>query len=84
MLHEIFCSCCQTKILRKSQDGNWRISNKVMMMGKDGNGVCAVCKDCGHEQPMPFTIVMKSEPAEEYEETVCGPYRVRKKKNLDL
>ena len=84
MLQEIVCSCCQKKILRKSMDGHWRISNKVMTLSQDGSGVFVVCKDCGHEEAMPFSIMMKSvqkdEHKQEYEEISRGPFLVRKKK----
>lgn len=58
MFHEISCPTrgCSNKILRKSGDGYWRFSGKVIKSLGDGSAVIAVCKSCNAEVELPMTL----------------------------
>ena len=62
MFREITCPTpgCSNKILRKSGDGYWRFSGKVMKSLGDGSAVIAVCKSCGKEHPLPLSMCAMS------------------------
>lgn len=66
MMREMSCSNprCKSKILRKSHDGMWRFSTKVLKANDDGTGVIAVCKSCGEECLLPVQILVPSPFAE--------------------
>ena len=66
-MHEIVCSTrgCNCRILRKSNDGYWRFSTKVIKAVGDGSIVIAVCKSCGQEVLLPVTLTMPASPGEE-------------------
>ena len=58
MLTEVRCTKCTTMILRKSRDGYWRVSSRVLRAADDGREVVAVCKGCGTEQKIPMILSM--------------------------
>lgn len=59
-MREIVCSTagCGCRILRKSKDGYWRFSTKVIKALNDGETVIAVCKSCGQEVLLPVSLTM--------------------------
>lgn len=59
-MREIVCSTrgCNCLILRKSNDGYWRFSTKVLKAIGDGSVVIGVCKSCGAEVLLPVTLTM--------------------------
>ena len=59
-MHEIVCSTkgCNCRILRKSIDGYWRFSTKVIKAMDDGSIVIAVCKSCGQDVLLPVSLTM--------------------------
>ena len=61
-MREIVCSTrgCNCRILRKSNDGYWRFSTKVIKAVGDGSIVIAVCKSCGQEVLLPVSLTMPS------------------------
>jgi hypothetical protein len=83
MLREITCSCCEKKILRKSMDGNWRISSRVIKSSPDGMKVVAVCRECNNEEVMPMMITMSPVMSNPSEMMNRGDFMIRRKKNLD-
>lgn len=83
ILREITCSGCSSLILRKSRDGFWRFSTKVMKSTSDGNGVVAVCRACGNEELMPITIAMRPVESNLSKSGVVPAFSVREKKPLD-
>ena len=62
MFREISCPTkgCSNKILRKSDDGYWRFSGKVIKSLGDGSTVIAVCKSCNREVQLPITLCVVS------------------------
>ena len=58
MLSEVRCTKCTHMILRKSRDGFWRVSSRVLRAASDGQDVVAICKGCGTEQTIPMIISM--------------------------
>lgn len=60
MMHEICCSNphCRCKLLRKSNDGMWRFSTKVIKANDDGTGVVAICKSCNCETDLRMQITV--------------------------
>jgi RNase P subunit RPR2 len=77
-LREVICSKCDSMILRKSHDGMWRFSSKVIKSNEDGSGVIAVCKKCGNEEPMPVRISMS--PIDECLVKSNKPFTIKDKK----
>lgn len=57
-LSEVVCSKCQRSILRKSTDGKWRLSSKVIKTKDDGTGMVVVCRVCSNEQAVPLMLSM--------------------------
>lgn len=47
---------CSQFLLRKSQDGNYRISAKALVFNEDGECMYAVCKSCNTEVSLPLSI----------------------------
>jgi len=86
MLSEIRCSNCKRLIIRKSGDGFFRVTSKVIKSNQDGTGVVAICKVCNSEEPVPLVLSM---PPITNEDAIVqrGPFRVRstgtEKKGLD-
>ena len=59
-LREIKCDNkdCNSLILRKSNDGLWRFSTKVIKLNDTGTNVIAVCKSCGKDNILPINMIM--------------------------
>lgn len=85
-MHEIVCSTrgCNCRILRKSADGYWRFSTKVIKAVGDGSIVIAVCKSCGQEVLLPVTLTMPASSGEvlRSSDTLKG-FGIIEKKTLD-
>jgi len=79
-LREVTCSKCENLILRKSHDGFWRFSTKVLKSTEDGGGVVAVCRGCGNEELMPITISMAPMGDFDMESKPNASFSVRDKK----
>jgi len=70
-MREIICSSrgCNFRILRKSNDGYWRFSAKVIKSINDGSLVIAVCKSCGQEVLLPISITMPASSSSELQKS---------------
>lgn len=55
-MQEYICTNCNTKLLRKSQDGAWRLSGKVVKSLGEGTPLCVICRSCNTENILPITL----------------------------
>ena len=64
MMHPIECHCCGSLLLRKSHDGNMRLSGKVVVFDPSGTEMMVVCKGCNQETVLPYELTLRKSYAE--------------------